>query len=183
MLRRLVLVTGPPASGKSTLVQPLAAALGFALLSKDDIKESLFTSLHAAPNDPEVSRQLSHAATNLLWALAPRCPQLVLEANFRTRDPRERAHLSALLALPNTSAVEVHCCLPLEEASRRFAERARTERHHPAHPLHQMSVEQLAEFADPFEITAVIEVDMLRPIAPPDLAQLVRAILDAERPR
>jgi predicted kinase len=36
--RRLVLVTGPPASGKTTLAAPLAAELGFALLGKDRIK-------------------------------------------------------------------------------------------------------------------------------------------------
>jgi broad-specificity NMP kinase len=38
--RRLVLVSGAPGSGKTTLAVPLAAELGFALLRKDRIKET-----------------------------------------------------------------------------------------------------------------------------------------------
>jgi predicted kinase len=41
----LVLVTGPPASGKTSLAQPLARHLGRPLLGKDTIKEALFDSL------------------------------------------------------------------------------------------------------------------------------------------
>src|SRR4051812_24933063 len=37
----IVLVSGAPGAGKTTLARPLAAALGFALLSKDHIKETL----------------------------------------------------------------------------------------------------------------------------------------------
>ena len=39
--RLMVLVTGAPGSGKTTLAGPLATELGFALLAKDRIKESL----------------------------------------------------------------------------------------------------------------------------------------------
>ncbi|HEX8858768.1 MAG TPA: AAA family ATPase [Actinomycetes bacterium] len=41
----LVLVTGPPASGKTTLARPLAFSLGLPLLGKDTIKEALFDTL------------------------------------------------------------------------------------------------------------------------------------------
>jgi molybdopterin-guanine dinucleotide biosynthesis protein len=41
----LVLVTGPPASGKTTLARPLASYLGLPLLGKDTIKEALFDAL------------------------------------------------------------------------------------------------------------------------------------------
>jgi predicted kinase len=189
--RRVVLVSGPPASGKTTLARPLAEVLGFALLSKDDIKESLYTSLEGAvlkgsadpllPCDVEVSRRLSDAAIDLLWTLAPQCPQVVLEANFRTQDPQQRGKYAALLAHPGTSCVEVHCRIPLEEAARRFAERARAERHHPAHPLQQMGVDRLTKYAEPFAMSAVIEVDMLRPIEIADLAELVCAIQNVQR--
>jgi predicted kinase len=39
--RRLVYVSGAPGSGKTSLAVPLAAELGYPLLSKDRIKEVL----------------------------------------------------------------------------------------------------------------------------------------------
>ncbi|MFH1086015.1 MAG: AAA family ATPase [Chloroflexota bacterium] len=41
----LVLVTGPPASGKTRLAQAIAAALGLPLITKDGLKETLFDTL------------------------------------------------------------------------------------------------------------------------------------------
>ncbi len=164
--RRLVLVSGPPASGKTTLARPLAERLGFALLTKDDIKETLFTALEGPPGDVEFSRRIGSAAMELLWALAPRCPAVVLEANFRTQSAYERGKVSALLAGNHgqaaAQAVEVYCRIPREEASRRFAERAQRERHHPAHVLAEMSPERMAEYEEPFALTPVIEVDATR---------------------
>jgi predicted kinase len=173
--RRIVLVTGPPASGKTTLAGPLAEALHFTHLSKDEIKESLFTTLRGRVGDVRFSHRLSTAATDLLWVLAPHFPGVVLEANFRTRRPEERAKLSALLNEPGTRLVEVHCRLPLEEAARRFAERARNVRHHPAHALKEMSLAQMAEYAEPFALTPVIELDTTQPVDLASLAEQVRS--------
>ena len=171
--RRIVLVSGPPASGKTTLARPLAKRLGFALLTKDDIKESLFTALEGPPGDVAFSSKISSAAMEVLWALAPHCPQVVLEANFRTKSDDERDKFAALLAPPGVQAVEVNCRVPREEASRRFAERALEERHHPAHALAAMAPDRMAEYEDPFALTPVIEVDTTMPL---DLAALVSRI-------
>ncbi len=111
--------------------------------------------MEGARGDAALSRRIGDAAMDLLWVLAMRCPAVVLEANFRTRSPQERAKLAAL----DGQVVEVHCRVPLAEASRRFAERARHERHHPAHPLAEMSPERMAEYAEPFAMSPVIEVD------------------------
>src|SRR5580693_3528843 len=43
--RQVVLVSGIPAAGKSAIAGPLAAELGFALLGKDQIKETLADAL------------------------------------------------------------------------------------------------------------------------------------------
>jgi predicted kinase len=177
--RRCVLFSGPPASGKTTIARPLAEALGFALLTKDDIKESLFTSMNGAPGDLAFSRRLGDAAMEVLWALAPHCPRVVLEANFRTKSAHERNQVAALLAQPRMRLIEVHCRVPLEEAARRFAERARKERHHPAHGLTEISVEHLAEFAEPFALSPVVEVDANHPVDMAALIARVRAALDA----
>ncbi len=40
--RRIVIVSGAPGAGKTTLAPPLAAALGLPLFAKDTIKETLY---------------------------------------------------------------------------------------------------------------------------------------------
>jgi predicted kinase len=47
--RRIVIVSGAPGAGKSTLALPLSEELGFSLLSKDHIKETLHDSLGGRP--------------------------------------------------------------------------------------------------------------------------------------
>lgn len=170
--RRILLVSGAPGSGKTSLAQPLAEALGFALLTKDDIKEVLFTAMKGSVGDLRFSREIGGAAMEVLWALAPHCPRVVLEANFRTRSSYERAKVAALGA----GVIEVHCRVPLEEAARRFAERARRERHHPAHPLQEISLEQLEQYAEPFGMTPVIEVDTLKPVGISDLVKQIETV-------
>lgn len=61
-----VVVSGPPASGKSTLAPVLARDLGLPLVAKDTIKDALMSEL-AVP-DVEVSRQLGDPES-AQWAL------------------------------------------------------------------------------------------------------------------
>lgn len=174
---RIVLVSGPPASGKTTIARPLAEALGFALLTKDDIKESLFTSLNGPPDDLAYSRQIGSAAMNLLWALAAHCPQVVLDANFRTRSPHEREQITALLRHPEARLVEIYCRIQPEEAARRFAQRARNDRHHPAHALKEISLDQLSEYDQPFALSPVLAIDTTQPVDIPALVNQTRELL------
>src|SRR5579875_245630 len=169
---RILLISGPPASGKSTIARPLANALGFALLSKDPIKEALFTALEGPAGDLDFSRRIGAAAMETLWALTPHCPQVILEANFRTSSSYERRKVAELPG----KLVEIHCRVPLEEAAERFARRAREERHHPAHPLAEISLEQLAEYAQPFNLSPVIEVDTTEEVKIGSLLEQVHAL-------
>jgi adenylate kinase family enzyme len=112
--RRIVLITGSPGAGKSTLALPLAAALGFPLLSKDHIKETLHDALDAPAGDLASSRRLGAVAMALIWALAERCPQAaVLEANFLPGHPDTRPRLDALGA----TVIEVYCRCPPTDPS------------------------------------------------------------------
>jgi predicted kinase len=49
--RRFVYVSGAPGSGKTSLAVPLAAELGYALLTKDRIKETLHDAFGAPGPD------------------------------------------------------------------------------------------------------------------------------------
>lgn len=52
---QLVIVSGAPGAGKSTLAAPLAIALGLPLLAKDTIKEAVRDALGDLDADPLVS--------------------------------------------------------------------------------------------------------------------------------
>jgi hypothetical protein len=115
----------------------------------------------------------------LLWSLAPHCPRVVLEANFRTQSEYERGKVEGLIA-GGTEVVEVYCRVSRDEASRRFAERARGERLHPAHALAEMAPERMAEYEEPFALGPVIEVDTARPVDVEGLVEKVERAWKAE---
>lgn len=163
-----LIVTGPPASGKSRVAEFLASALpGFVLLQKDALKEALFESLGERGGAAVGSRQLSDAATGLLWALAPKCPRVILEANFRTVDARERERFAAL----EGEKLEVHCWCPAEVAMRRFA--ARAAERHPAHTVKELSRRVYEESEAPFGLGPLIRLDTTGPV---DLAGLLEQV-------
>lgn len=171
MDRRLVIVSGAPGTGKTTLAVPLAKALGFPLFSKDLIKETLTEDLGDGCGDLAASRRIGGAAMNLLWALAAHAPFAVLEANFRPRSAYEREKLLGLEA----RIVEVHCDCGPAEAARRFARRAAATDHHPAHPLKALSPEILAEYDGSVGVGTVIQVDTHEPVDITRLAAQVEA--------
>lgn len=168
--RQTILVSGPPGSGKSTLAGPLAEALGFALLSKDAIKEALFDALGGSACDAAHSKRLSDAAMEVLFALAAHCPRVVLDANFKPCEPRQRDRIAGL----GGTIVEVYCRCAPEEAALRFERRA--EARHPAHALKRLTPEMLAQYDRPVAIGTVIEVDTS---TPPDFAALLQRVRDA----
>jgi len=166
-VRRIVIVSGSPGAGKSTLAGSLARSLDFPRLSKDVIKETLFDQLgHVAEDERESSRQLGGASMELLWRLAGSSPSVVLEANFRSDSPYERERLLALSPTP----VEVFCRVPFAIAAERYAKRAASPHHHPVHVERTLTVEAFREHQDPFSIDLVIEVDTTSKV---DIAQLV----------
>ncbi|HTZ93627.1 MAG TPA: AAA family ATPase [Streptosporangiaceae bacterium] len=177
--RHVVLVSGPPAAGKSAIAGPLAAELGFALIAKDRIKETLHDALgHPAEADIEWSGRLGAAAMELLWALAADAPAVVLDANFWPDDPRPPARLRALSAEP----VEVHCQCPVSDCMRRYADRAPSR--HPVHAdvVRTVAEEAFARSARPMALGPVIAVDTTRPVNIQAVAADVRRVLRVGQP-
>lgn len=122
----LVIVTGPPAAGKTTIARALAARLRLALIAKDTIKEALFDGLGSG--DLAWSQRLGTGTCLALLALTEESvaagASLVLEANF-VRGGEIETRLAALPA----RFLQIHCSAPLEVLLARYAGRER----HPGH--------------------------------------------------
>jgi predicted kinase len=125
----LVLVTGEPATGKTTLARALADELALPLLAKDELKELLFDTLGVG--DRRWSNRLGAATFELMFALTAELlgagASLVVEANFDAESaPRLRA-------LPANRPIQVVCTAPPDVTRDRFQVRAASGGRHPGH--------------------------------------------------
>ncbi|HKV08082.1 MAG TPA: AAA family ATPase [Thermoanaerobaculia bacterium] len=127
-MERYLILTGLPASGKSTLGRAVAAALGLPMLDKDDILEALFESLGIG--DAEWRRRLSRAADEVLRRQALASHGAVLASWWRHPASREESGTPSewLRSLPG-ALVELHCACRPEVAAERFLARQRHEGH------------------------------------------------------
>lgn len=162
----LILVTGAPASGKTTIATDLAADLGLPLFAKDDIKELLADSLDVSGFD--WSRRTGQTSFFLLDWLAVRLlnagQSVILEANF------DRRYLNEW-AFPKTAGevqariVEIFCRAEPAVLIRRYTERFGSGVRHPIHHdrkhLEGTLREEIAgdKFSEPLGLGTIIEVD------------------------
>lgn len=129
----LVIVTGPPASGKSSIARRIAGRFGLPNVNKDGIKETLFDSLgwrnrrQSARVNQATRSLLFHFADVLLAAGRP----FVLESNFRPR--RDEPAFRRLAERYPFRPLQVHCDAPAEYLVRRFYGRWQAGRRHPGH--------------------------------------------------
>ena len=114
----LVIVSGPPCTGKSTVAERLARDLELPLLSKDRIKEPLFDAL--GWSDRAWSRKLGAAALDILFMLAETeltaHRSFLLEGNFRPS--QANAEFRRLMdkysfdAFRLNASPKLRCCCP-----------------------------------------------------------------------
>lgn len=128
----LIIVSGPPASGKTTLARQLARELGLPLLYKDGIKETLFDSL--GWRDREWSKKLGLATYRLLYYfleahLAAGQP-LIIESNFY---PEAATHFREIQAKFPFRPFQVLCRTEGSVLVERYAARANAPDRHPGH--------------------------------------------------
>jgi predicted kinase len=131
----IVLVTGLPASGKTTLAHALAAHLGLALLAKDAFKEAQHAQ-HAqrVRRGLDDSRGASDAAFEALWRAAEAIPPdrgLLLEGNFRVGE--HEAPLRRLAMWRGSRILQVLVQVPESQRLARLAARALDPGRHVAH--------------------------------------------------
>jgi len=133
-LQHLIIVTGAPATGKSTLAPLVASRYGSTLLAKDEIKEELFDILGAG--DASWSRRLSDASFATMFALANDAlgsgGSVVLEGNMRVGEHESAIH--ALLARASSiRCVQVLCRASEDLRRARHERRARRPIRHAGH--------------------------------------------------
>ena len=165
-----VVVSGPPASGKSTLAPALAAALGVPLIAKDTIKDALMRVLPVP--DLAASRDLGRAAVEVILAIARDQSGLVLESVWH----RSRA-LDDLRALPGP-IVEVFCRCDLPTLEGRY--RARSDTRAAGHFDSARSFDELwgPETTEPVAGGwPVIEIDTTRAVDVEAVATRVKAMI------
>lgn len=136
------MVSGPPASGKSTLAPVLARELGLALVAKDTVKDALMSVLPVP--DVKSSRQIGRAAVAAMLAVTAESPVgAVVESNFYRSLATE-----ALSALPGV-VIEVFCRCDQATAAERY--RARVGTRHAGHFDAVRTIEELwnDEVAEP----------------------------------
>jgi predicted kinase len=127
---RWIIVTGLPATGKSTLARLLAARYALPLLAKDSFKEQLLGS--SGPVDAARSRELSDTSFALLFArlgeLARAGSDVLLEGNFRAGE-----HEAALRAFPRAHIAQLLCRCEEGQRLARIEARTRELARHPGH--------------------------------------------------
>lgn len=129
----LIIVTGRPAAGKSTLAKWLGGELSLPVLSKDGVKEILFDEL--GWHDRERSRELGRASVAVLFHFAEQLlaagQSLILDNTFHTDLASSRFRFFTL----NYQArpVQIVCSADSEALFERFRQRALSGARHGGH--------------------------------------------------
>jgi len=136
----LIVVSGAPGTGKSTVAAALAAHFGRPLFALDMIKEALADVLGAG--DEDWSDRVGDAAGEIVFRMSAQFPEAVAEGWWRgTR--RERA------VRDFAGAVEVFCRCDPEVAAARMRGRHATGRH----PIHRDVINPAMRNTDPATAT------------------------------
>jgi predicted kinase len=139
----LLVVTGHPATGKTTLARELAEELGWRLVEKDTIKERLFVAL--GTGDRAWSKELGkRAILELLDEVEAELAEgrsVVAEANFEPI-----TDFRSILERTGARCVQVVTHAPPDVIMRRFRRRER----HPGHLDDEMVEELEQRVAEPY---------------------------------
>lgn len=132
----LVIISGPPCSGKTTLGTWLAGQLRLPLFHRDGFKELLFDSL--GWSDLAWSKRLGGASYALLYhtteALLRAGASLIIESNF---DPHvDGPRMRELAARHPFALVQIRCMASGPVLFERFRQRALSSERHPGHLDH-----------------------------------------------
>lgn len=131
---KIIVLTGMPASGKSTLAAKLSKAFAYPVLEKDALKEELFDTLGF--ENYAQKRKLDHAANAVLLKCAERLLKndipMILDNNFDTEAAKR---LEDLLEQYQTGCVTVFLGGDADVFYQRYVERDNLHKRHLGHVL------------------------------------------------
>ena len=178
----LILVSGPPAAGKTTLARRLAAEFSLPLVNKDGIKELLFDTV--GTRDYEWSQNLGRASIALLYDFTERLltagVSLIAESNFHS--DADSALLAGLRGRREFVPLQIHCTASADVLEERNERRRHTLERHPGHaqaPQARLKLHIEAGVWRPLTIegvTVIVQTDDLDAI---DYDPAYRAVRDA----
>ena len=129
----LVVVSGPPGAGKTTIGKMIAHEVSLPFISKDDIKELLFDQL--GWYDREWSKKLGVSSIVLLFEFIEKllavCVSVVAESNFQP--DFDIARFDELSRKYSFDILQIHCLADNDALVSRFFERADTTQRHRGH--------------------------------------------------
>jgi predicted kinase len=172
----LVVVTGVPAAGKSTLARALADRLGCALVSLDAIKENLAVDAADTPLD-WLRYDAEREMVRLLEAFGG---EAVIDIWIAPR--RDVTRVAELLRPWWGQLVEVRCEVPADVAVARYLARERGFPHLPADADTLDRIRDAAERPEPLGALRTVVVDTTRPAVLGDVVSAVRRETGTERP-
>ncbi len=177
-MKKIVLVNGVPASGKSSVARVLADARSWPILALDTIKEPFFD--HLGIGDREFNRKLGRASYKAMFSIVRDAPDgmtFILDAwfGFQTREVLENHLVHAGVG----TTAEVWCHAPPQVLVERYRERLH--RRHAGHPGEAFlpELEALARRAEPVRRAAIFDVDTTQPLDRERLLDWVDEVLAA----
>jgi predicted kinase len=129
----LIIISGLPGTGKSTLGRRLADETGLPLIYRDGLKETLFDSL--GWQDREWSKKLGAASYALLYhvleALLRAGRSLIVESNFNSAFDTPKLH--DLTQRYRFTPFQIQCVTEGSVLLQRFRQRSTSSERHPGH--------------------------------------------------
>ena len=180
---KAVVVTGLPASGKTTIARALAASLAFAFLDKDDFLECLFEEQGVGSRQHRMA--LSRRSDELFQEEARSHRAVVLVSHWRPRiGPIDTGTPTDWLGEAFTDIVEVCCVCAPQTATERFLLRRRHAGHLDRKKDPIAFAEWMRTLADgyPLGVGALVEVATEGNVDAMELANRVRAAFQPRDP-
>jgi predicted kinase len=162
----LIVVTGPPAGGKSSTARAIASELRVPFLSKDEFKERLY---EVFGDSETLEERIETAALAILYSVAASQLRVgvstVVESNFDTRT--DTHPLRELASESGARPIQVHVGGSTDEIVTAFVRRAAEGDRHPGHG---------DEPEDAAEVRAQLEAGRWEPLDLP--GELIRADIE-----